>query len=78
MSGQVGTLPSLQAHAAASRARLRRRKIGAFIGWSLCSLGFGLLALAMLWIIGMVLVRGITALNLTVFTEVRKAPAAVC
>lgn len=40
------------------------------LGWTLCGLALALLAGAMLWIIGLVLVRGLGALNLTVFTEV--------
>lgn len=70
MSGHAGAVPGLQAHAVASRARLRRRKVGALIGWGLCGLAFGLLALSMLWIIGMVLVRGLSAMSPIVFTRV--------
>ena len=71
MSAQVGpAAPGIAAHRASSRALLRRRKISAALGWGLCGLALGLLAAAMLWIIGMVLVRGITALTPTVFTEV--------
>ena len=52
----------------ARRVRTRRRWSSA--GWVLCGAGFGLLAVAMGWILLMVLVRGIGALTPTVFTEV--------
>ncbi len=55
---------------AASRARMRRRRMQSRLGWVLCGLGFLLLALAMGWILLMVLVRGISALTPTVFLEV--------
>ncbi len=52
----------------AARVRTRRRWSSA--GWVLCAAGFGLLAVAMGWILLMVLLRGIGALTPTVFTEV--------
>ena len=52
------------------RSRQRRRELVAGIGWTLCAGSLGLLGGAMLWILGMVLMRGIGALHLTVFTEV--------
>jgi phosphate transport system permease protein len=51
-------------------ARQRRRRIGAVTGWALCTVAFGLLAIAMVWILLVVLVRGVSALTPTVFTEV--------
>ncbi len=55
---------------AARLARLRRRRAAASTGWVLCTIAFALLAIAMGWILLMVLVRGISALTPTVFTEV--------
>jgi phosphate transport system permease protein len=51
-------------------ARLRRRELTGAIGWTLCALALILLGGAMLWILGMVLVRGLTALTPAIFTEV--------
>lgn len=47
-----------------------RRQINAAAGWILCGAAFGVLAAAMLWILGMVLIRGLSALTPSVFTEV--------
>ena len=55
---------------AARLARLRRRRAAASTGWVLCTIAFALLAIAMGWILLMVLVRGISDLTPTVFTEV--------
>jgi phosphate transport system permease protein len=71
MSAHVETSPEgMAAHQRVARARRQRRQISASIGWVLCGLAFGVLAAAMLWILGMVLIRGLSALHLTVFTEV--------
>ncbi len=55
---------------AARLGRMRRRRTQSLLGWALCSLGFGLLAFAMGWILLLVLLRGISALTPTVFLEV--------
>ncbi|HVB69750.1 MAG TPA: phosphate ABC transporter permease PstA [Acetobacteraceae bacterium] len=55
---------------AARLARLARRRAGAITGWVLCAIAFGLLGIAMGWILLMVLIRGVSALTPTVFTEV--------
>ena len=52
------------------RVRLRHRKLVAATGWVLCAASLVLLGGAMLWILGMVLVRGVTALTPRVFMEV--------
>lgn len=57
------------------RALLRRRRVFGMIGWTLCGLAFGLLTVAMLWILEMVLVRGLSALTPKVFTEVTQGAA---
>ncbi|HET8997063.1 MAG TPA: phosphate ABC transporter permease PstA [Acetobacteraceae bacterium] len=49
---------------------LRRRRARTMLGWILCGAAFAGLAAAMLWIILMVLIRGIGALTPTVFTDV--------
>jgi phosphate transport system permease protein len=54
----------------ARHARLRRRRGLSVAGWTLCAAAFGLLGVAMAWILLMVLVRGLSALTPTVFTEV--------
>jgi phosphate transport system permease protein len=51
-------------------ARRQRRQINSVIGWTLCGAAFSSLAVAMLWILGTVAVRGLSALTPTVFTEV--------
>ncbi|MDE2517750.1 MAG: phosphate ABC transporter permease PstA [Rhodospirillales bacterium] len=56
--------------AAARIARMRRRQLRSRTGWALCGIAFGLLGLAMSWILLMVMVRGISALTPTVFLEV--------
>ena len=50
--------------------RLRRREITGWIGWGLCGLALALLCAAMLWIIAVVVVRGVGAMNWTVLTQV--------
>lgn len=57
-------------HEAAWRARMRRRQMQSRLGWGLCGLGFLLLAVAMGWILLMVVARGISALTPTVFLKV--------
>ena len=47
----------------------RRRRIKARIGWTLCAASLAMLGFAMCWIIGTVVVRGISALSPKIFTE---------
>jgi len=54
----------------ARNARLRQRKLLAATGWAWCAGSLVLLGGAMLWILGMVVMRGIGALTPAVFTEV--------
>ena len=54
----------------AADARRQRRQVNGLIGWILCGAAFAMLAAAMLWILGTVLVRGLSALTPSVFTEV--------
>ena len=56
-------------------ARVRARRRWSSAGWVLCGAAFGLLAVAMGWILLMVLVRGIGALTPKVFTEVTQGTA---
>ena len=73
MSGAVasgGMGVGSPAREVARLARMRRRRVWSVTGWVLCGAGFGLLGVAMGWILLMVLVRGITALTPTVFLEV--------
>jgi phosphate transport system permease protein len=71
MSARVETSPEeMAAYHRAARARRYRRQINGSIGWMLCGSAFAVLAAAMLWILGMVLIRGLSALTPTVFTEV--------
>ncbi len=73
MSGAVasgGMTARSAPHEAAWRARIRRRRMQSRLGWGLCGLGFLLLAVAMGWILLMVLARGISALTPTVFLKV--------
>ncbi len=60
----------MSATVAIRAARVRTRRRWSSAGWVLCAAGFGLLAVAMGWILLMVLLRGIGALTPTVFTEV--------
>jgi len=60
----------MAAYHRAADARRQWRQINGSIGWILCGVAFCMLAAAMLWILGMVLVRGLSALTPTVFTEV--------
>lgn len=69
----ISTLPA--AHGAtlrrsADRARQRRREWVAAVGWTLCAGSLVTLGGAMLWILGMVLARGIGALTPAVFTQI--------
>ncbi len=47
----------------------RRRRAGALFGWAVCGAAFLLLGVAMCWIIGMILVRGISAITPVIFLE---------
>ena len=49
---------------------MRTRHLKSKIGWILCGGSLGALCVAMVWIIGVVLVRGIGALGLSTFTQV--------
>jgi len=46
-----------------------RRRIFAYLGWTLCALAFLLLSGAMIWILSMVFLRGVGALNLSLITQ---------
>jgi phosphate transport system permease protein len=61
---------AMEAYHRAARTRRQRRQLNGSIGWVLCGSAFTVLAAAMLWILGMVAVRGLSALTPTVFTEV--------
>ena len=54
----------------ADAALLRRRRVLSGLGWALSFASLALLVAAVAWILGLVLVRGIGALRLSVFTEV--------
>jgi phosphate transport system permease protein len=56
-------------HPVHSRALARRRRVGSHLGWVFCGAGFVMLGIAMTWIIGTILVRGASALSLTIFIE---------
>jgi phosphate transport system permease protein len=47
----------------------RRRRLVSLLGWTLCAAGFVMLGVAMSWILGMILVSGISALSLRIFIE---------
>src|ERR1700761_4316184 len=51
-------------------ARARKRRVLSMAGWLLSGTALALLCTAMIWIIGMVFVRGIGAMRLSVITEV--------
>jgi phosphate transport system permease protein len=71
MSMHLETDPATMAvYHRVARARRQRRQIVAGIGWILCGSALGVLGAAMLWILGMVFVRGVSALTPTVFTRV--------
>ncbi len=71
MSAHVETSRGqMAAYHRAAHARRQRRQVNGSIGWILCGAAFGMLALAMLWILGTVLIRGMSALTPAVFTEV--------
>ena len=70
MSTAMDAAGAPRALAAERLGRLRRRRAMAVGGWVLSGAAFGLLGIAMGWILLMVLVRGVTALTPTVFTEV--------
>lgn len=54
-----------------SRRRLRRRRdIASTFGWVLCGSALALLLVSIVWIVGLVFVRGFEALTPKVFTEV--------
>ncbi len=46
-----------------------RRRIFAYLGWTLCALAFLLLSGAMVWILSMVFLRGVGALSLSLITQ---------
>lgn len=47
----------------------RRRSLWSLLGWSLCAAALVLLGVAMCWIIGTILFKGVSALSLTIFIE---------
>jgi phosphate transport system permease protein len=53
-----------------SSSLVLRRRITTVIGWTLCCVALGLLCISMVWIIGMVFVRGLGAISPSLFTEV--------
>jgi phosphate transport system permease protein len=64
----MNTEPSA-ARRISTAALSRRRRLRSLLAWSLCAAALAALGVAMCWIIGMVLVRGVTALSLETFTE---------
>lgn len=70
MPFEAATGPTQALDSTAGRRRQRWREIKSKIGWGLCGLALAMLCVAMLWIIGMVLIRGIGALRPSIFTEV--------
>ncbi len=62
--------PAMPARAGRSAFLQRRRRMVSAIGWALCGASFGLLCIAMVWILAMVFLRGIGALSPKVFTQV--------
>jgi len=46
-----------------------RRRLFAYLGWTLCGIAFLLLSGAMIWILSMVFLRGLGALNLKLLTH---------
>ncbi len=53
-----------------AQARLSGRRLRSMLGWGLCGLALLLLCTAMVWIIGLVVVRGLSAFSPTIFTKV--------
>lgn len=51
------------------RARMARRRLTAVVGWSVAAVAFGILALAMLHILGLTFVRGLAALGPRILTH---------
>jgi phosphate transport system permease protein len=62
--------PALAERHAISLRRSRRRRVVSVTSWSLCGAALAALCVAMVWIIGMVFVRGVTALQPSILTEV--------
>jgi len=52
------------------RRLIRRRRIVSGIGWALCGTALALLCISIVWIIGLVVVRGVAALRPSLFTTV--------
>ena len=52
------------------RSLALRRRVATTLGWILCGTALTMLCVAMVWIIGLVLVRGVSALRPSVLTEV--------
>jgi len=50
-------------------ALLQRRRLASRLGWSLSAASLVMLGLAMCWIVGMIVVDGVSALSLEIFTE---------
>ncbi len=51
------------------RSRILRRRLTAAVGWSVAAAAFGVLALAMLHILGLTFLRGLSALGPGIFTR---------
>lgn len=66
----AGAIASIPASASAQRRRLRRRRLAGAIGWAWAASSLVLLCGCIVWIVGMVLVRGVTALRPSILTEV--------
>ena len=74
MSAASDTIPHrLSGHLperGARESRRHRRELKEAIGWGLCALALALLCVAMVWIISVVVLRGLAAINWTVLSQV--------
>ena len=70
MDAHVDFSPRDDAWRLQNRRRARRRRVLSQLGWTLCAGALGLLSVSMVWIIGLVVVRGLGALRLSTFTEI--------
>ncbi len=71
MSAAALATPQIQS----STARARRRRLLSSFGWILCGASLLLLSVAMVWILGMVLVRGMGAISLKTLTQITQGNA---
>jgi phosphate transport system permease protein len=67
---RAGSPSVVPAHLPRDRGLVRRRRIASVIGWVLCGGALAMLCVAMVWIIGMVFVRGLGAMRPSILTEV--------